>query len=208
MTRPSAEFQPRKRPVQHRSAETVEVILEATVRILEGGDPAAFTTKAVAATAGVSVGSLYQYFPNKKALVSELLQRKLGDLVAVTRAACGTAPPGVTPAIAHVIEQILLEKRRDQRWWRALKLVTQTVSVNEHVQSRADLLLVEIGLLLEQRLHRPLSAGEKARLIIAMDAVEGALSRLVKGQPERLQDDELGPVFTRLFVATLDLPEG
>jgi hypothetical protein len=81
------------------------------------------------------------------------------------------------------------------------------VIVNEHVQGRAGLLLTEIGSLLEQRLCRPLSAAEQARLVIAMDAVEGALSRLVKGSPERLHDEALGQVFTRLVVATMDLPE-
>jgi AcrR family transcriptional regulator len=59
----------RKRPRQRRSAQLVEDILEAAVRVLvrDGGD--GFTTVRVAAEAGVSVGSLYQYFPNREALL-------------------------------------------------------------------------------------------------------------------------------------------
>jgi AcrR family transcriptional regulator len=59
----------RRRPRQRRSAELVEAILEAAVRVLvrDGGD--GFTTVRVAEEAGVSVGSLYQYFPNREALL-------------------------------------------------------------------------------------------------------------------------------------------
>jgi AcrR family transcriptional regulator len=67
--------QPRKAPRQARSQATVEAILEAAARILAGEGYAAMSTNRVAETAGVSVGSLYQYFPNKDALVAALHQR-------------------------------------------------------------------------------------------------------------------------------------
>jgi len=66
---------PRKSPRQRRARATVEVIVEAAARILETAGPEGFNTNAVAARAGVSVGSLYQYFPSKQALVAELSRR-------------------------------------------------------------------------------------------------------------------------------------
>lgn len=63
---------PRKRPLQERSRETVRVILEAAARIFEERGIAAATTDAIAERAGVSVGSLYQYFPNKESLLATL----------------------------------------------------------------------------------------------------------------------------------------
>ncbi|NJO39438.1 MAG: TetR/AcrR family transcriptional regulator [Cyanobacteria bacterium CRU_2_1] len=82
---------PRKLPQQDRSKITVDAILTATARILteEGYDKA--STNRIAEMAGVSIGSLYQYFPNKEALVAalaehhenemiELVQSKLNDL--------------------------------------------------------------------------------------------------------------------------------
>jgi AcrR family transcriptional regulator len=63
---------PRKRPSQARSRETVRAILEAAARILEERGIAAATTDAIAERAGVSVGSLYQYFPNKESLLATL----------------------------------------------------------------------------------------------------------------------------------------
>lgn len=63
---------PRKRPLQARSTQLVADILEAAVRVLSSEGAARFTTIRVAQTAGVSVGSLYQYFPNKQAILFRL----------------------------------------------------------------------------------------------------------------------------------------
>src|SRR5271156_555156 len=65
----------RKAPSQARSKETVNVILEASARILESEGLRGFNTNSVAAKAGVSVGSLYQYFPNKDALMMAMIER-------------------------------------------------------------------------------------------------------------------------------------
>jgi len=76
-------LEPRKSPVQARSTASVEAILEATVQVLLDVGKERLTTTRVASRAGVSVGTLYQYFPNKSALLQAALQR---HLVAVTEA--------------------------------------------------------------------------------------------------------------------------
>jgi AcrR family transcriptional regulator len=58
-----------------RSRETVDVILEASAHILESDGLRGFNTNAIAAKAGVSIGSLYQYFPNKDSIVLALIGR-------------------------------------------------------------------------------------------------------------------------------------
>ena len=63
---------PRKQPVQARSRQLVADVLQAAVRVLEREGAERFTTVRVAETAGVSVGSLYQYFPNKQAILFRL----------------------------------------------------------------------------------------------------------------------------------------
>jgi AcrR family transcriptional regulator len=70
--RDSRSVKPRKTPVQERSAQMVADILKAAVRVLEREGAARFTTIRVAAAAGVSVGSLYQYFPNKQSILFRL----------------------------------------------------------------------------------------------------------------------------------------
>ena len=64
---------PRKTPRQARSQSTVQTILEAATRVLSRESLAGFNTNRVAEVAGISVGSLYQYFPNKEALVTALI---------------------------------------------------------------------------------------------------------------------------------------
>jgi AcrR family transcriptional regulator len=76
---------PRKSASQKRSQVTVEALLDATARVLtrEGYDRA--STNRIAATAGVSVGSLYQYFPNKEALVAALVARHNREMLQLLR---------------------------------------------------------------------------------------------------------------------------
>ena len=76
---------PRKKASQERSRATVDALVEATARILvaEGFDKA--STNRIAAKAGVSVGSLYQYFPCKEALVAAVLERHNRQLMQVAR---------------------------------------------------------------------------------------------------------------------------
>ena len=62
----------RKQPKQARSADLVSAVLDAAVRVLATEGAQRFTTARVAETAGVSVGSLYQYFPNKAAILFRL----------------------------------------------------------------------------------------------------------------------------------------
>lgn len=66
--------QPRKSPRQRRSRATVEFILEAARRILYGEGVRAITTRRVAEQSGVAIGSLYQYFPNRDAILARLAE--------------------------------------------------------------------------------------------------------------------------------------
>ena len=92
---------PRKAPKQARSLETVKVIVEATARILEERGHHGFSTNAVAERAGVSIGSLYQYFPSKDAMIGALIVRETTLLVEdIERAA---AQPSAKEAISGFI---------------------------------------------------------------------------------------------------------
>ena len=73
----------RKRPLQQRSRDMVATLVDAAARVIVERGLDNLTTNHVAAVAGVSVGSLYQYFPDKDALVEALLQRHAAQLLAV-----------------------------------------------------------------------------------------------------------------------------
>ena len=84
----------RKEPRQARSRATVEVIVCAGARVLGDRGWAGFTTNEVAEVAGVSIGSVYQYFPDKLALIDAIRRRHLDDVLAVMREVgrCGQPP--------------------------------------------------------------------------------------------------------------------
>lgn len=72
----SRSLKPRKSPRQKRSEQMVADMLEAAAQVLERHGMEGFTTNAVAQRAGVGIGSLYQYFPSKAALVAALMRRE------------------------------------------------------------------------------------------------------------------------------------
>ncbi|MGA9236972.1 MAG: TetR/AcrR family transcriptional regulator [Desulfobacterales bacterium] len=79
MTARKQRLNPRKQPVQHRSKATVDVILVAAAQVFEAHGYAAGTTNRIAERAGVSIGTLYQYFPSKEAIAVALLERHIAD---------------------------------------------------------------------------------------------------------------------------------
>jgi AcrR family transcriptional regulator len=81
-------LEPRKTPVQARSTASVSAILEATIQVLLDVGKERLTTTRVAARAGVSVGTLYQYFPNKSALLQAVLKRHFSEITNAIEAVC------------------------------------------------------------------------------------------------------------------------
>ncbi len=99
---------PRKQPRQARSRATLDAILIATARILkrDGFDRA--STNRIAEAAGVSIGSLYQYFPSKEALVAALVERHTAEMRAVLQAEMErVARAPIAEAVARMVELML-----------------------------------------------------------------------------------------------------
>jgi AcrR family transcriptional regulator len=76
----SDQLSPRRRPSQERSRDRVERILDATVSLLRDMPVDKITTAAIAASAGVPIGSVYQYFPNKLSVLAELARRVMEEV--------------------------------------------------------------------------------------------------------------------------------
>ncbi|MEZ4442363.1 MAG: TetR/AcrR family transcriptional regulator [Polyangiaceae bacterium] len=107
---PRSPLAPRKRPRQARARATVEAILEATARILVRRGWAGTTTNHVAECAGVSVGTLYEYFPSKEALVHALVTRHLDEAEArLSALASGlaTEPPSLEGLVRAIVATML-----------------------------------------------------------------------------------------------------
>jgi AcrR family transcriptional regulator len=81
-------LEPRKSQVQARSAASVDAILEATIQVLLNVGKERLTTTRVASRAGVAVGTLYQYFPNKSSLLQAVLKRHFAEITNAVELVC------------------------------------------------------------------------------------------------------------------------
>jgi AcrR family transcriptional regulator len=80
MTAKAARTSVRRRPKQRRARQTVEAVLDAVIRLLKRDGSKAITTNRIAEVAGVSIGSVYQYFPDKRAIFTALHQRHVDQI--------------------------------------------------------------------------------------------------------------------------------
>jgi AcrR family transcriptional regulator len=84
-------FEPRKMPIQTRATVTVGAICEATIQVLLSQGADRLTTTRVADRAGVSVGTLYQYYPNKQSLLFAVFEDHMDKVAQAVEAACAEA---------------------------------------------------------------------------------------------------------------------
>jgi AcrR family transcriptional regulator len=121
-------LEPRKSPVQARSAASVDAILEATIQVLLSEGKERLTTTRVALRAGVSVGTLYQYFPNKRALLQAALKRHLEEVAEAVEQVCREQRGNTLQHMAAaLITAFLNAKMRDAKTSVALYSVSSDV---------------------------------------------------------------------------------
>src|ERR1700744_5694507 len=103
------DVKPRKFPRQTRAKATIDAIVEATVQLLLENGYDRFTTARAAERAGVSVGSLYQYFPNKAALAAAVIDRCCEDFImALDRALAGRPRITLAECIRAIVDVMLI----------------------------------------------------------------------------------------------------
>ncbi len=191
----------RREPSQERSRQKIELMLEAATRIIDRDGLAALTTNRVAELAGVSIGTLYQYFPNKQAILAALGRREMQAVMSTLRRLLEsptTAPGEPVRALVRAVfgafggrstvHRVLLENELAQRGFSQL----------DESPSRFAELLTRVGVPGPDGRRHPLSAadafvltqaftgvirasvGERARGV-PRPQIEDALVRLVRG---------------------------
>jgi AcrR family transcriptional regulator len=187
----------KRQPQQRRSRDTVEVIVQATAHILSRDGAQHITTNHVADTAGVSIGSLYQYFENKEELVDEV-RRRYGEsfrerLLAVI-AKAGTLPIG--EAAAECVRFLIEVHAEDPGLHNAVSPDGPDAGERRMLHQIATSWL-EAHASEVRRANRPLAAA------VAMDAVEALIHGAALRAPERLRDEEFAAEVTDLLVRYL-----
>jgi AcrR family transcriptional regulator len=133
---------PRKAPRQARSAATVAAILEAAARILDEAGLEAFNTNAVAARAGVSVGSLYQYFPGKAAVLAALIAE---DFRVFEAALAGAASGGgFETELAALVRVAVAHQTTRPRLARLLDFAEARMDMGEDIARRQAAVLAHV----------------------------------------------------------------
>ena len=193
---------PRKKPAQARSQETVDALLEATARVLvkTGYDRA--STNRIAEEAGVSVGSLYQYYPNKEALVAALIERHSEQVRgAVLRQMAGVACAPLPEAVRAVVAAVFEAHQLDPRLHRALH--EQVPRVGRLARLLDDMCEVERALLvfLEQRRQDlapdDLAAAAHVIVVVTEAAIHGAALHERPGLSARAIEEALVEMILR-----------
>jgi AcrR family transcriptional regulator len=146
--RSQAVLNPRKSPVQARSAASVDAILEATIQVLLSVGKERLTTTRVALRAGVSVGTLYQYFPNKSALLQAALKRHLNEVTEAVERVCREQNGNTLADMATALITAFLEaKMRDAKSSVALYSVSSDVDgakIAQRMGIRSNKAIVEM----------------------------------------------------------------
>jgi len=121
--RTTRELRPRKSPCQTRSRATVDAILGAAAQVFAAHGYAAGTTNRIAARAGVSIGSLYEYFPNKDALLVALLEAHIAEGEEVLQRTASEVLPADLPlhmAVRRLVAAMVELHARDPQLHRVL----------------------------------------------------------------------------------------
>jgi AcrR family transcriptional regulator len=190
---PSDRFQPRKRPKQDRAAQTRQRILDSAARVFADYGYAAGTTNRIAEHAELSIGSLYQYFPNKDAILHALMDAHVeaGRQLLVERLSCGL--PERLDDTLRVFVRATIDNHRDNP--RLHRVLFEEAPRAPDFLSRLHVLeetMVDatVGILDG---HPAVHAGGRLSARVVVATIESLVHRLIASpdpvDPQRLEDE-------------------
>jgi AcrR family transcriptional regulator len=199
---------PRKRPRQARARQTVETILKATARVLIKDGFDGLTTNAVAAAAGVSIGSLYQYYPNKEALVAALLDQHMEEmtssvLVELTRVAKQPIAEAARGVVELTIRAHAIDPRLHQVLTEQVPRVGKLAKLRE-LDAFSHRMIA--GLLAARRDEIDIRDPDLAAFVL-VSAIEAIVHRAALLYPQMLRDPRLIDEATRMVTRYLGVAD-
>lgn len=195
---------PRKTPEQDRSRATVDTIMAAAAHILVKHGYDAFTTNRVAEKAGVSIGSLYQYFPNKDALLSELMRRHVTEIergVEEMAERARTAP--LADVIRAGIEQNVRSHLIDPDLHRVLSEEVPQLGKLDWKQAFANRVSARVRGMLEARRSEIVVTDIDLAVYVVTRTVEAVVHNAAAYQRQALRSGALADELTRMLIGYL-----
>jgi AcrR family transcriptional regulator len=198
---------PRKEASQERSRATVDALVEATARILvrEGFDKA--STNRIAQEAGVSIGSLYQYYPSKEALVVALIDRHNREIMQVVRGTLAeVAAQPVEEAVRTLVAVAIRAHRIDPKLHRVLTEQIPRTGRLEKVEAFNREIYALFRAFLEDHRDELRTVDLGLAAFVCVTSIEALTHTAVLHRSEILSDDGVGVLVdeaTRLVVRYL-----
>jgi AcrR family transcriptional regulator len=184
-------FEPRKTPVQARATVSLESILEATLQVLLDVGQARLTTTRVAERAGVSVGTLYQYFPNKSALLKTVMERHLAEIAGVVETACAGLHGQPLAAMAEgVVREFLRAKLGNLRKSMALYAFSYDMDRVQIVKCISARIRDAMATMLRTS-SEPLGTDPAVAAAMVGDMMAGVARRIVESEVPKKQADAM-----------------
>lgn len=211
--RAAAALRPRKSPLQARSRATVEAILEAAARVFAALGYAGTTTNKVAIRAGVSIGSLYEYFPSKDALLVALIERHMTageEILSAATPALEALRVSPNASLARVVEGIVRTMvefhAHDRELHRVLFEETPLPpALRERLTRTEQVVAARIAEAI--RGHSELRVGDvELAAAVVVQTVEGLTHRMVLHGELGVATDRWVEEISRLVIAYLTTP--
>jgi AcrR family transcriptional regulator len=195
---------PRKQPAQARARATVQAILDATAQVLVELGYERATTNVIARRAGVSIGSLYQYFPNKEALVTALAERHMGEVATMLVREVGLLRARPLPeAIRALIEALLRAHAVEPELHRVLIEQVPRLLGFEQIANMDRMFVELIRRELEQREEKLRPPDLELAVFMLVQAVQGITHAAVLECPSALGEGRLAQEITDLVLRYL-----
>jgi AcrR family transcriptional regulator len=199
-----AQLKPRKRPKQERSSATVDAILDAAARVLVKQGFERATTNRVAEEAGVSIGSLYQYFPNKEALVAALMQQHLEEMSSIISSTFARIVSEPVPIVVREMVRLMIRAHAvNPRLHKALMEQLPMVGGFERFKSVEGHVVELARTYLEVHKDEVRPQNLELAATVAVGTIEALTHGAVLHRPDLLETDELEREIADLVVRYL-----
>lgn len=196
--------EPRKRPRQARSQALVDALLGALTRILDQRGLNRSTSNEIAERAGVSIGSFYQYFPNKQALLSALIQKQArADIDGMLALLKASRDRPLEEVARGLVRQLIAHHRQHVGLYRVLLRAVPILGQTQFVRDRVRRARQQFQQFLEARRSELREVDTDLASFILGVSIEASLHAAILERPELLDRPEFERALVELGVRYL-----
>ncbi|HVW75702.1 MAG TPA: TetR/AcrR family transcriptional regulator [Rhizomicrobium sp.] len=203
MTAAAPTLKPRKSPLQARSAATIETLHQAAIQVLTRDGIGHCTTTRIASRAGISVGSLYQYYPNRDALLAAVLRQHLDAVADAVEKTCRDHHGGPVATMAAPLVRVFLEaKLRDPAKSKALYAFGQARGGAQLASRHRARMVTAIATMLASAPDARFGDGEVTAMMM-LGALMGPVQAVLEGRAPAAFTERLEQELTLLLSSYL-----